>query len=475
MSSTPTLRSIRLLPKSISELNRVTGGVGEVFYDKEKKALRVFDGSQTGGYMLLRSDLSNISGGGSTESNVNFGTRTVQSAGFIGTVSSISNHSLDDLGNVDVAAATDGQLLYYNATEAKWKPFSLTGNFNGGSISNALNIVNSTPSTTSNTGALIVSGGAGIGGALHVNSSITGTSLSVTSGGASITGNSTVTGTLTATTGLTVNTGPVAIRGNNRLRLYDTDNSNFVGLRAPTNLTADVTYQLPGQDGTSGQVLTTNGLGTLSWATVSGGGGGGGVATDPAGTNTEIQFNNNGLFGADANLTFSVDTSTLTTGLVSLTNNIDGRDAATITGFASITLADGIAVTAFVNNDLLDDVNSTEVIPTVYSVKTYVDTGLGSKADSNNPTFTGTVTGVTATAVGLGNVENTALSTWTGSSSITTVGTLAEVTVSGSATVSGNITTDSNFIVSTPPTATTHATNKKYVDTRAIAMSIALS
>jgi len=35
------------------------------------------------------------------------------------------------------------------------------------------------------------------------------------------------------------------------------------------------------------------------------------------------------------------------------------------------------------------------------------------------------------TAVGLGNVENTALSTWAGSSSITTVGTVATGTISG--------------------------------------------
>jgi hypothetical protein len=65
--------------------------------------------------------------------------------------------------------------------------------------------------------------------------------------------------------------------------------------------------------------------------------------------------------------------------------------------------------------------------------------------------------------VGLGNVENTALSTWTGSSSITTVGTLTNLSVAG------------NISVPTTPSQTTHATNKRYVDTRAIAMSIALS
>jgi len=41
-----------------------------------------------------------------------------------------------------------------------------------------------------------------------------------------------------------------------------------------------------------------------------------------------------------------------------------------------------------------------------------------------NPNFTGTVSGITKAMVGLANVENTALSTWTGSTSITTLGTV---------------------------------------------------
>ena len=70
--------------------------------------------------------------------------------------------------------------------------------------------------------------------------------------------------------------------------------------------------------------------------------------------------------------------------------------------------------------------------------------------------------------IGLTNVEDTAISTWPGSSSITTVGTLTDLTVAG------NITANSNVVVNLTPTSSTHATNKRYVDSRAIAMSIAL-
>jgi len=58
-------------------------------------------------------------------------------------------------------------------------------------------------------------------------------------------------------------------------------------------------------------------------------------------------------------------------------------------------------------------------------------TAASTYAPINNPTFTGTVSGITATMVGLGNVENTALSTWTGSTNITTLGTIATGTWSG--------------------------------------------
>lgn len=63
------------------------------------------------------------------------------------------------------------------------------------------------------------------------------------------------------------------------------------------------------------------------------------------------------------------------------------------------------------------------------------------KNDTNNPH------GVTKAQVSLGNVENTALSTWTGSSNITTVGNLTDLTVTGNLTVNGTTTTLNNETV----------------------------
>ena len=60
------------------------------------------------------------------------------------------------------------------------------------------------------------------------------------------------------------------------------------------------------QGGTNGYVLQTDGTGNLSWA--AGGGGGNGV---PGGSNTQMQFNDNGVFGGSPYLTFDKTDQTL--------------------------------------------------------------------------------------------------------------------------------------------------------------------
>ncbi len=50
------------------------------------------------------------------------------------------------------------------------------------------------------------------------------------------------------------------------MRYYDADASNYVGFKAPA-LSGNKIWSLPTGDGTSGQVLSTDGSGNLSWAT----------------------------------------------------------------------------------------------------------------------------------------------------------------------------------------------------------------
>ncbi|MBY0314018.1 MAG: tail fiber domain-containing protein [Bdellovibrionales bacterium] len=73
------------------------------------------------------------------------------------------------------------------------------------------------------------------------------------------------------------NSGHFAVKSGKEVQFYNTSNSNFVALRAPSSITSNKVYDLPSADGSSGQVLTTNGSGVLSWtsptATVSVGAG----------------------------------------------------------------------------------------------------------------------------------------------------------------------------------------------------------
>jgi hypothetical protein len=64
-------------------------------------------------------------------------------------------------------------------------------------------------------------------------------------------------------------TGDVTLANQADLRLGEAtaNGTNYVGFQAPAAVAADVLWTLPATDGSSGQVLSTNGTGTLSWAT----------------------------------------------------------------------------------------------------------------------------------------------------------------------------------------------------------------
>lgn len=70
--------------------------------------------------------------------------------------------------------------------------------------------------------------------------------------------------------------------------------------------------------GFTGQVLTTDGTGNLSWQD----GGGGGGNSHPGGSNTQVQFNNNGLFGGTPYFTYNNVTQTVAIGGNLIANTI---------------------------------------------------------------------------------------------------------------------------------------------------------
>jgi hypothetical protein len=80
----------------------------------------------------------------------------------------------------------------------------------------------------------------------------------------------TATGTVLTLTDTAHTTSVNMILGNNtalRFNELTANGSNYIGLKAPASLSADLTFTLPSTDGTSGQFLKTDGSGNLSFAT----------------------------------------------------------------------------------------------------------------------------------------------------------------------------------------------------------------
>lgn len=85
------------------------------------------------------------------------------------------------------------------------------------------------------------------------------------------------------------------------LRFYEAsgNGTNYVGFQAPSAVASDVLWTLPAADGSNGQVLSTNGSGTLSWAAVS--------TNSIAQGDSSITVTDS---GANGNIAFATDGST---------------------------------------------------------------------------------------------------------------------------------------------------------------------
>jgi Major tropism determinant N-terminal domain len=115
-----------------------------------------------------------------------------------------------------------------------------------------------------------------------------------------------------------------------------------------------------------------------------------------------------------------------------LTGNVTGDVTGNVSGNAG-TVTNGVYTTGSYSNPSWitglgwSKISSTPTTLAGYGITDALasSTAASTYAPINNPTFTGTVGGITKSMVGLGNVENTALSTWAGSANITTLGTVA--------------------------------------------------
>ena len=140
--------------------------------------------------------------------------------------------------------------------------------------------------------------------------------------------------------------------------------------------------------GTNGYVLQTDGTGNLSWTSQTGGGGNG----SPGGADTQVQYNNGGLFGGTTGFTFISASGNLNVpGNVIAPNFIGTASYATTAGFTvSANIANvansvaGANVTGQVSNSLISSTVYTNAQPNITSVGTLSNLAVTGNISSGN-------------------------------------------------------------------------------------------
>ena len=231
---------------------------GNVSTGNVSGAIGTFTSVTGNGRGLTSLDASNLDAGIVSADRLT-GTYTIDisgSATTAGTVTTNAQPNITSVGTLTSLSVT-GNITSGNVSGTLGEFVSVTGDGSGLSNITGANITGTVANATYATSAgsadsATTAGTVTTNAQPNITSVGTLTSLSVT--------NSTTTGNLDA---------------NGEVRFFDSDASNYVALKSPNTVAANVVWTLPAVDGTVGQALITNGSGQLTWGA---GGGGGGIA-----------------------------------------------------------------------------------------------------------------------------------------------------------------------------------------------------
>jgi hypothetical protein len=443
-------RSLRLIGRIAASLDSSTGSNGEIFYDTTNSTLRIYNGSTRAGTILAnRAWVSN-----QLTNNIEYG--NLLNKPVLPTFAEVaSTGSYNDLSNRPVLFSGS----YNDLTDRPpATPTATTG---------TLGLVRPDGVTITIVDGVISSTGGGGGGTVDLTgyatetfvasavSAVTKTSLGLgnvtNESKATMFTSPAFTGTVALPAGTTIGGSTVAQTGN------VTFTGSTISLSTGTTITFNrtVSFTNIGVSGTigaginalndvdtvstpptAGQVLKYNGTQWVPGVDATSGGAGTDAATLSGQPGTYYLNADNHTNRPDLTLYATLDSPSFTGNVQGLNAAMVGLDSVTneskATMFNSPVFTGTPTVPGYVTESALTGlapINNPGFTGTVTGI-TATMVGLGNVTNESketmfaNPTFTGTVSGVSKSAVGLSNVENTAISTWPGSANITTVGTV---------------------------------------------------
>ncbi len=318
-----------------------------------------------------------------------------------GAVTSITGHGLGFLATLSNVGSTEITNDSIMNTDINTSAAIATSKLSGAVTSISSHGLGSL-ATLSNVGSTEITNDSIVDADINASAAIADTKLATISTAGKVSGSAITSGTIggstvIATSGQISSTGNIRVAGTGvtatDLRFGDNDDSNYVGFKAPATITTNRIWTLPAADGTSGQILKTDGSGTLSWISAGGGGdlfaannlsdlanastartnpGLGGLATLSNVGSTEIT--NDSIVNTDINASAAIATSKLSGAVTSITGH----------GLGSLATLSNVGSTEITNDSIMNaDVNASAAIATSKlsgAVTDIASHGLGSLA-----------------------------------------------------------------------------------------------